>query len=63
MKMKGIFILLNVVLGVAFLVIFFTPFLLLGFAVPLFGEVPTPVQIAGYVLILTAVVLVATGLR
>jgi hypothetical protein len=30
MKMKGIFILLNVVLGVAFLVIFFTPFLLLG---------------------------------
>lgn len=33
------------------------------FAVPLFGEVPTPIQIAGYVLILTAVVLVATGLR
>jgi hypothetical protein len=30
MKMKGIFILLNAVLGVAFLVIFFTPFLLLG---------------------------------
>ena len=33
------------------------------FAVPLFGEVPTPVQIAGYVLILIAVTIVATGLR
>jgi drug/metabolite transporter (DMT)-like permease len=30
------------------------------FAIPLFGEVPTPIQVAGYALILLAVIIVAT---
>ncbi len=33
------------------------------FAVPLFNEIPTPIQIAGYALILAAVVMVVTSLR
>jgi drug/metabolite transporter (DMT)-like permease len=32
-------------------------------AVPLFNEIPTPTQIAGYALILMAVVIVATSLK
>ena len=32
-------------------------------AVPLFNEIPTPTQIGGYALILTAVVIVATSLK
>ncbi|HUK49592.1 MAG TPA: DMT family transporter [Terriglobales bacterium] len=32
-------------------------------AVPLFGEVPTPIQITGYAMILIAVVIIATGLK
>ncbi len=33
------------------------------FAIPLFGEVPNPIQVAGYILILVAVIIVATNLR
>jgi drug/metabolite transporter (DMT)-like permease len=32
-------------------------------AIPLFGEVPNPIQVAGYALILLAVGIVATSLR
>jgi len=33
------------------------------FAIPLFGEVPNQIQVAGYILILVAVIIVATNLR
>lgn len=33
------------------------------FAIPLFGEVPNPIQVAGYILILVAVIIVATNRR
>ncbi len=33
------------------------------FAIPLFGEVPNPIQVAGYILILVAMIIVATNLR
>jgi drug/metabolite transporter (DMT)-like permease len=39
------------------------PIIASALAVPLFGEIPTATQIAGYVLILVAVVIVATNLK
>jgi drug/metabolite transporter (DMT)-like permease len=39
------------------------PVLALLFAIPLFGEVPNPIQVVGYILILVAVIIVARNLR
>jgi drug/metabolite transporter (DMT)-like permease len=39
------------------------PIIASALAVPLFGEIPTATQIAGYILILVAVVIVATNLK